>query len=297
MKKFLLTILVFFLSLTNISYAASGSGPASVLKVTMKKMELCTGYTGGDFDDILTDDFCHDPVVIGSGDKVVNIASVGEGQMAALYGDPSLLPLGETYTHMRTTIGKKFTIKSSLSSSIDTGGTDETDDCKTVAVDDSSYATDEATDKYTHRPIVAEGGNSEGEAEEMNVYFINGAKKSTHDDSTGTYTQCFNAGCTQKNSNWWTTWNDTEALLSSDDHIAWSIPQSGVSTDDIVLVYALTKPYTVSLIPPKVDIAFGTSNSIGVQEVCNSNGSDCTGETDGMCSFYIQEVKVTIDIQ
>ena len=178
MKKFLLTILVFFLSLTNISYAASGSGPASVLKVTMKKMELCTGYTGGDFDDILTDDFCHDPVVIGSGDKVVNIASVGEGQMAALYGDPSLLPLGETYTHMRTTIGKKFTIKSSLSSSIDTDGTDETDDCKTVAVDDSSYATDEATDKYTHRPIVAEGGNSEGEAEEMNVYFINGAKKS-----------------------------------------------------------------------------------------------------------------------
>ena len=243
MKKFLLTILVFFLSLTNISYAADGSGPASVLKVTMKKMELCTGYTGGDFDDISTDDFCHDPVVIGSGDKVVNIASVGEGQMAALYGDPSLLPLGETYTHMRTTIGKKFTIKSSLSSSIDTDGTDETDDCKTVAVDDSSYATDEATDKYTHRPIVAEGGNSEGEAEEMNVYFINGAKKSTHDDSTGTYTQCFNAGCTQNNSNWWTTWNDTEALLSSDDHIAWSIPQSGVSTDDIVLVYALTKPY------------------------------------------------------
>ena len=297
MKKFLLTIFVFFLSLTNISYAASGSGPASVLKVTMKKMELCTGYTGGDFDDISTDDFCHDPVVIGSGDKVVNIASVGEGQMAALYGDPSLLPLGETYTHMRTTIGKKFTIKSSLSSSIDTGGTDKTDDCKTVAVDDSSYATDEATDKYTHRPIVAEGGNSEGEAEEMNVYFINGAKKSTHNGSTATYTQCFNAGCTQNNSNWWTTWNDTEALLSSDDHIAWSIPQSGVSSDDLVLVYALTKPYTVSLIPPKVDIAFGTSNSIGVQEVCNSNGSNCTGQTDGMCSFYIQEVKVTIDIQ
>ena len=234
MKKFLLTILVFFLSLTNISYAADGSGPASVLKVTMKKMELCTGYTGGDFDDISTDDFCHDPVVIGSGDKVVNIASVGEGQMAALYGDPSLLPLGETYTHMRTTIGKKFTIKSSLSSSIDTDGTDETDDCKTVAVDDSSYATDEATDKYTHRPIVAEGGNSEGEAEEMNVYFINGAKKSTHDDSTGTYTQCFNAGCTQKNSNWWTTWNDTEALLSSDDNIAWSIPQSGVTSLSLI---------------------------------------------------------------
>jgi hypothetical protein len=260
----------------------------------MKKMELCTGYTGGDFDDILTDDFCHNPVVIGSGDKEVDIASVGAGQTAAMYGTPSLLPLGETYTHMRTTIGKKFIIKSS---SIDTGGTSKTDDCKTVAVTDSSYVTDEATDKYTHRPIVAEGGNSSGEAEEMNVYFINGAKKSTHNGSTATYTQCFNAGCSQNNSNWWTTWNDTEALLSSDDHIAWSIPQSGVSSDDLVLVYALTKPYTVSLIPPTVDIAFGTSNSIGVQEVCNSAGSNCTGQTDGMCSFYIAEVKVTINIQ
>ena len=294
MKKFLLITLMFFLSLANISYAAEGSGPALVLKVTMKKMELCTGYTGGDFNNILTNDFCHNPVVIGSGDKVVNIASVGEGQMAALYGDPASLPLGETYTHMRTTIGKKFTIKSG---SINTGGTTKTSDCKTVEVDDSNYPGTEANQKYTHRPIVAEGGNSSSDAEEMNVYFINGAKDSTHNGSTPTYTQCFNAGCSQNNSGWFTTWNDTEALLSSDDHIAWSIPQSGVSTDDLVLVYELSKPYTVSLIPPTIDIAFGTSNSIGVQEVCNSAGSNCTGQTDGMCSFYIAEVKVTIDIQ
>ena len=85
--------------------------------------------------------------------------------------------------------------------------------------------------------------------------------------------------------------------MSSDDHIAWSISQSGVSTDDIVLVYELAQPYTVSLIPPTVDIAFGTSNSIGAQEVCNSGGSNCTGQTDGMCTFYIKEVKVTITIQ
>ena len=93
------------------------------------------------------------------------------------------------------------------------------------------------------------------------------------------------------------TWNDTEALLSSDSHIAWSIPQSGVSTDDLVLVYELASPYTVSLIAPTIDVAFGTSDSIGVQEVCNSNGSNCTGQTDGMCSFYVNEVKVRITIQ
>ena len=68
----------------------------------------------------------------------------------------------------------------------------------------------------------------------MDIYFTNGLKHSTHNGKTPSYTQCFNSGCTQKNSNWWMTWNDTEALLSSDSHIAWSIPQSGVSTDDFI---------------------------------------------------------------
>ena len=293
MKKLFILFIIYSLGLVNISYSATGSGPASVLKVTMKKMELCTGFTGGDFNNILTNDFCHDPVVIGSGDKEVDIASVGAGQAVTSYGTPTLLPLGETYTHMRTTIGKKFTIKSG---SVSTGGTSKTDDCKTVTLSDSDYENDEATDKYTHRIAVAEGGNG-GNAEEMDVYFINGAKHSTHNGKTPTFTQCFNSGCSQKNSNWWQTWNDTEALLSSDSHIAWSIPQSGVSTDDLVLVYELASPYTVSLIAPTIDVAFGTSNSIGVQEVCNSAGSNCTGQTDGMCTFYVNEVKVRITIQ
>ena len=54
--------------------------------------------------------FFYDLSFIGSGDKEVDIASVGAGQAAAAYGTPTLLPLGETYTHMRTTIGKKFII-------------------------------------------------------------------------------------------------------------------------------------------------------------------------------------------
>ena len=293
MRKLLIIFTTFFLGLSSISYSATGSGPASVLKVIMKKMELCTGYTGGDFNNILTNDFCHNPVVIGSGDKEVDIASVGAGQAAAAYGTSTLLPLGETYTHMRTTIGKKFIIKSG---SIDTGGTSKTDDCKTVALSDSNYDTDEATDKYTHRPAVAEGGNA-GDAEEMVVYFINGAKHSTHNGSTATFTQCFNSGCSQKNTSWWQTWNDTEALLASDSHIAWSIPRSGESTDDLVLVYKLAQPYTVSLISPTIDVAFGTSNAIGAQEVCNSAGSNCTGQSDGMCTFYVNEVRVTITIK
>ena len=42
------------------------------------------------------------------------------------------------------------------------------------------------------------------------------------------------------------------------------------STDDVQLVYELSSPYTVALIPPTIDISFGTRSALGVQEVCNS---------------------------
>ena len=295
MKKIIYFIFLYIISFQSYSYAASGTGNAEVLKVTMKKIELCTGYQGGDFADILTDAFCNNPVVIGSGDQVVDIAGVNAGATAASYGDPALLPLGQTYTHMRVTIDKKFTIKSGT---IDTGGTNKTDQCMTKTIDDSFYETSETTDKYTHRTAFAEGGNS-GTAEEMNVYFTNGAPDSTY-ESGGTFTQCFNEdGCTQQNNGWATTWLDTEAGLvnNGDSQIAQSIHQASVATDDFILVYELTNPYTVTMTPPTIDIAFGTQSAIGAQEVCNSAGDDCTGQTDGMCTFYIAAVNVQITIR
>ena len=133
----------------------------------------------------------------------------------------------------------------------------------------------------------------------MNAYFTNGAPTSTH-DNTGTYTQCFNEdACSQKNPNWYMTWLDTEAGLvnNGDSQIAQSIHQASIATDDFILVYELTNPYTVTMTPPVIDIAFGTQNAIGAEEVCNSNGSNCTGQTDGMCSFYVADVAVQITIR
>ena len=94
MKKIIYFIFLYIISFQSYSYAASGTGNAEVLKVTMKKIELCTGYQGGDFANILTDAFCNNPVVIGSGDQVVDIAGVNAGAAAASYGNPALLPLG-----------------------------------------------------------------------------------------------------------------------------------------------------------------------------------------------------------
>ena len=115
--------LILWVGSTKISFAATG--PADIYKVTMRKVELCTASTG------VTS--CENAVVIGSGDRTIDIAAVGEGAVAAAYGDPALLPLGTTYTHMRVTIDRKFSVRSKAAIS---GGDGNTDECVTIATTD-----------------------------------------------------------------------------------------------------------------------------------------------------------------
>ena len=243
MKKIFNTVvlsLAIFVFNIDIGLALTTKGDADVYKVTMRKVELCTGYTVVDFDDILTDAACHDAVVVGSGDKEVDIASVDAGMAAAAYGQAALLPLGVTYTHVRVTVDRNFKIRTETA--IDIGGAsagqDETDNCVTIATTDAMYVTDEATDKYTHVPAVAEGGTRA----EMSVYIRNGRESG---EGTNNYTQCLNADCSTNNSSW--NWDYASTAAQLEDAVAMSIARSSVTTDDVVLVYALSAPYTCLL--------------------------------------------------
>ena len=285
--------LAIFIFNIDIGLALDTNGDADIYKVTMRKVELCTGYTVVDFDDILTDAACHDAVVVGSGDKEVDIASVSAGMAAAAYGQAALLPLGATYTHVRVTVDRNFKIRTE--EAIDIGGTnagqDETDNCVTIATTDTMYATDEATDKYTHVPAVAEGGTRA----EMSVYIRNGRELG---ETTNNYTQCLNADCSTNSSAW--SWDYASVAATLGDAIAMSIARSsdmGVPADDVVLVYALSSPYTVTLIPPTIDLSFGTRNSIKAQEVCAAGDTCNASGTDGFCMFSPQEPQVTITIK
>ncbi len=239
MKKiFAFIVLVKFLLVLFITYsnAATVKGAASVYKVTMKKLELCTASTGVTV--------CTGAVVIGEGAKTVDIAAVDAGAVAGSYGDAALLPLGETYTHMRVTIDRKFTIKTS--SAIDTGGTP--DACVTQAATDTLYGDTEAARKFTHAITVADDGT----AAEMNLYLTN--------DS---YTICTNADCTSDSS----SSND----YTSPTYATYMESHDADTGTEHVMIYALTTPYTVSLIPPTIDISFGTQEAIGASNV----GSRC----------------------
>ena len=241
--------ILFFLSVS--AYAVTGA--ADVYKVTMRKVELCTGSTGVSS--------CDNAVVIGTGDKEVDIASVSAGAAAASYGEPALLPLGETYTHMRVTIDRKFTIKNSTAIAAGENATA----CRTIASTDGMYVTDEATDKYTHKPVVANNQT----AAEMNVYLVNDQ-----------YTRCNLANCSNKTDDQSISYaQGTGSSKHQTQHA------DGSSDADHVMIYELTSPYTVALIAPQIDISFGTSAAVSAQEV------------NELCQIWAEEPVVTITIK
>ncbi len=252
LKKIIISFLI-FIGFT-VSALASASGPAAVYKVTMRKVELCTSSTS------VTD--CKNSIVIGTGDKVVDIASVGSGSVAAAYGDPALLPLGETYTHMRVTVDRKFVMKSG--SVLDPAG--DAEGCVTRETSDTLYGGTEAARKYTHNISHADD-KAIGDAQEMNIYLVN--------DS---YTLCENANCSSNSA----ATND----YSSPEQSLFQSTHDADTSDDHMLVYKLTSPYTVALISPTIDISFGTSEALGAFTAAN-----------GQCAFNAGEPVVTITIK
>ena len=287
--KFLIIVL-FSLIINSFSlHAAEVNGDADVYKVLMHKVELCTGHTAGDFDDTSSSTTqCQNAVVIGESTAgvEVDIASVAAGAVAGTFGNPALLPLGETYTHMRVHINRKMTIRTAAA--IDTTSSDDTDNCLTIATTDEMYGSGEdssrteANRKYTHKPAVAEGGTRAG----MTLYMSNGQQGG---EGQNTYKQCKNAACTnaEVDDAQWNYPADASSLVSA---VAMQTMRSTVSSDQVALIYALSSPFTVGLISPTIDMAFGTQNSIVAEEVTNNAG-------DGFCRFSIEEPKVTITIE
>ena len=150
----------------------------------------------------------------------------------------------------------------------------------TIATTDGMYVTDEATDKYTHKPVVAEGGNS-GASEEMSLYIYNGQQVG---DNQNTFSLCQNASCGSVSASGWNYAAVASELTSA---LAMQTMRSSVSTDQLSLIYALESPYTVALISPQIDMSFSTSQGImAKEEVSNS-----------LCSFAITEPTVTITIK
>ena len=266
LKKLIFSFVTIYIASTAFALADHKSGHASVFKVIMRKVELCTGSTpnSADMTDAAT---CLNPVVIGSGDQEVDVAAVSAGSVAASYGDPALFPLGETYTHMRVTMDKKMTVKGFA----ETGNGDV---CRTqTAGSSANYPGGSISDneRNSHKVALAEGeGVTLGEQDIYNVYDqytqcntnTGGVCNASSDDQTQEYPQ------------------GTGSSLAQSQHA------DGATGDDHIIVYAID-PSTVGLVSPKMDIAFGTQAALGAFDTAAT----------GFCSINTQEPVVTITIK
>jgi hypothetical protein len=189
-----------------------------------------------------------------------------------------VLPLGETYTHVRVTLNRNMKLRTKAA--INTTGGGSVDNCMTIATTDAMYVTDEATDKYTHKPVVAEGGNS-GVSEEMSLYIYNGQQVG---DNQNTFSLCQNASCGSVSASGWNYAAVASELTSA---VAMQTMRSSVSTDQLAMIYALEAPYTVALISPQIDMSFSTSQGIMAKEEVSAS----------FCAFSITEPTVTITIK
>ena len=256
MKKiFLILFSILFLLVSKNAFAAKGK--AAVYKVTMNQVKLCTGNSSGTT--------CDGGVTIGTGDKVIDIAAVDAGAVAGTYGDAALLPLGVTYTHMWIKISRKFILQSDDDDQV---LTDDGDVCKTTATADSHYATDEATDKYTHKRAQTEGTGVT--TAEGNYYLIN--------HGTDGATICAgNISCGN---------TDTKNTIGS-TCVNCVAQKTDLDSNDNYheLIYSLQTPYTVSLVPPKITMSFGTSKALSASDV----GS--------LCNIWAEEPVFTVSIK
>ena len=126
MKKIFL-ILVFTLLILNKSYAADGV--ATQYEVTMKKVELCSDAT------------CTAPITVGEIDMAADIGAAEAGATVGNYASTSGIPSG-TYTHLRVTMDRTFTI---------TG---------TVVIGSATCATDGGTDSAATQLLDAGTGTA-----------------------------------------------------------------------------------------------------------------------------------------
>ena len=255
MKKiFLILFSILFLLVSKNAFAAKGK--AAVYKVTMNEAALCTGNSSGTT--------CDGKVTIGTGDKQIDIAAVDAGAVAGTYGNAALLPLGVTYTHMWIKISRKFILKSDDSDQV---LTNDGDVCRTTATADSHYATDEATDKYTHKRVQTEGTGVT--TAEGNYYLLNhgtnGATICAGTISCGS-TSTVTTG---------TTCSSCVAMKTDLD-----------SNDDYhELIYSLENPYTVSLISPTITMSFGTAEALSANDI----GS--------LCNIWAEEPVFTVSVK
>ena len=243
-----ITILLFLLFLQT-SVALADTGPASKYQITMTKVELCTGYPDSDDNDVT----CTGAVTVGEGSLTVDISSVSAGVEIGTFSDTSGLPIGSTFTHIKITLNKEYTIK---------GYALDDTDCWCRTESDSTFHS--SYGKYgSHRAGICEAdeATAKSKAEEQTM----------HITYRGTVVQCQTPACTSDSIT--TTVNHSIEQDGVDMDLYGLAFDAGTSSSDtsVSIIYKLSSPYTVGIAAPKIVLGFGVSTAINSYEWHENN--------------------------
>ena len=243
------------------AFADSGQGIATQYEITMLKLELCTDAPLTTEEDVT----CTGAVVVGTGSKIFDIASVSAGASVGSFVSSTGLPIGVTYKYAKPTFSKTIKVTGSVSL------TNPTCNCRT----DTLSTFDSAKGKYKSS-INGVCDSAAAEPQEIHMQDL---------VADGTNVLCLNATCSSTSE---TNYSRTPLAGLNNYMFGKSMENTAVGSTSMSAIYILENPYTVTAVAPKIELAFGTQKAL--------NGLSFTNSGSALCTVDVYYPKVRIKI-
>ena len=243
------------------AFAGLGQGIATQYEITMLKFELCTDAPLTTEEDVT----CTGAVVVGTGSKIFDIASVSAGASVGSFVSSTGLPIGVTYKYAKPTFSKTIKVTGSVSL------INPTCNCRT----DTLSTFNSAKGKYKSS-INGVCDSAAAEPQEIHMQDL------VTDNSN---VLCLNAACSSKLD---TSYSRTPLASLNNYMFGKSMENTAVGSTSMSAIYILENPYTVTAVAPKIELAFGTQKALNGLSFTNSGADLCTVDV------YYPKVRIKI---
>ena len=232
-------------------FADWATGPATKYEVTMLKLELCT-------DAPLTTEFdttCTGAVVVGTGNKVFDIASVNVGASVGQFISSTGLPVGTTFKYAKPTFSRQFKMTGSATLSNPT--------CYCRSETSSTFDTTKGKYKSEQAGVCeADAATAASNAEPQVLYM---------QDIAADNITCEDASCSVTQA---TSYNRTTLSYLNIPLLGKALENPPVGQTYVSAIYEIETPYTVTAVAPKVELAFGTANGFFADSFTDGGSND-----------------------
>ena len=233
------------------AFAGAGTGKATKYEVTMLKLELCT-------DAPLVTEFdttCTGAVVVGTVNKVFDIASVNVGASVGQFISATGLPVGTTFKYAKPTFSRQFKMTGSATLSNPT--------CYCRSETSSTFDTTKGKYKSEQAGVCeADAATAAANAEPQVLYMQDiAADNITCEDATCSVTQA-------------TSYNRTTLSYLNIPLLGKALENPPVGQTYVSAIYEIETPYTVTAVAPKVELAFGTANGFFADSFTDGGSND-----------------------